>query len=71
MASGQIFISQMCERMIEQSKPIHHMITDQLENHPARVRREAKLKDKIATIIEKHPNKSLSVLRRWLHNTSS
>lgn len=58
----------MCERMIEHSKPIDETITARLQDRPARVRRETLLKDKIATIIEKHPNKSLSVLRRWLHN---
>ena len=61
----------MCELMIEPTKPVGERITGVLQKRPARLKREQGLKKKISTIIKKHPNKSLSVIRRWLHDDQS
>lgn len=54
--------------MIEPIKPDSEHISSALEQHPARLKRELELKEKIGTIIKDHPNKSVSVIRRWLHD---
>ena len=60
--------TRLCELMIEQTKPVEERITGALEKRPARLKREQVLKNKISTIIKEHPNKSLSVIRRWLRD---
>jgi len=60
--------TRLCELMIEQTKPVDERITGALEKRPARLKREQVLKKKISTIIKEHPNKSLSVIRRWLRD---
>jgi len=57
--------------MIEQTKPVGERITGVLEKRPARLKREHVLKKKISAIIKEHPNKSLSVIRRWLRDDPS
>jgi len=54
--------------MREPTKPIGEKISGMLQRRPARLKRDRTLKKKIAVIIQEHPNKSLSVIRRWLHN---
>ena len=54
--------------MIEPTKPYSEDISTVLDNRPARLKRELELKEKIGTIIKDHPNKSVSVIRRWLHD---
>ena len=61
----------MCELMIEPTKPVGERITGVLQKRPARLKREHELKKKISTIIKEHPNKSISVIRRWLHDDQS
>ncbi len=53
--------------MIEPTKPNEERIAGALKQHPARVKRDLVLKQKVGTIIKEHPNKSVSVIRRWLH----
>jgi len=60
--------TRLCELMIEQTKPVGERISGALEKGPARLKREHVLKKKISTIIKEHPNKSLSVIRRWLRD---
>lgn len=57
----------MCEPMIEQTKPVGEKISGILQKRPARLKRDDMLKKKVGTIIKDHPKKSLSVIRRWLH----
>ncbi len=54
--------------MIEQTKPVDGRITGALEKRPARLKREQVLKKKLSAIIKENPNKSLSVIRRWLRD---
>ena len=54
--------------MIEPMKPLGDEISNALENRPARLKRELELKEKIGAIIQDHPNKSVNVIRRWLHD---
>ncbi len=53
--------------MREQTKPIGDEITETLQLRPARLKRDNRLKKKIVAIIKEHPNRSLGVIRRWLH----
>lgn len=57
--------------MIEQQNPISEKIAGLMQKRPARVKRDVALKKKVSTIIKDHPNKSLSVIRRWLHHDRS
>jgi len=54
--------------MIERTKPVSERMAGEMQKRPARLKRERVLKKKIAVIIKEHPNKSLGVIRRWLHN---
>lgn len=56
------------ELMIERTKPVSERMAGEMQKRPARLKRERVLKKKIAVIIKEHPNKSLGVIRRWLHN---
>ncbi|MBL4614058.1 MAG: hypothetical protein JKY27_04195 [Magnetovibrio sp.] len=54
--------------MIELITPNRDLLKTAYERAPARMQRDDELKQKVGYIIKKHPNKSLSVIRRWLHN---
>ncbi|HEY9079355.1 hypothetical protein [Magnetovibrio sp.] len=57
--------------MIDQTKPAAERITGEMQKRPVRLQRAQELKKKIGTIIKDHPNKSISVIRRWLHEDQS
>jgi len=54
--------------MIERDGPSSEKFSDLVPNAPTRVERSGTLKKKISVIIKEHPNKTLSVLRRWLND---
>lgn len=54
--------------MIERTKPISEKLPDLIPDKTTRVERSGALKKKIGVIIKEHPNKTLSVLRRWLND---
>ncbi|MEG3619751.1 hypothetical protein V5T82_14895 [Magnetovibrio sp. PR-2] len=54
--------------MIEPPKLNSEKLSNVLERHPTRLKRELELKEKIATIVKDHPNKSVRVIRRWLRD---
>ncbi|MCW8916794.1 MAG: hypothetical protein OQK24_13210 [Magnetovibrio sp.] len=54
--------------MIESTKPNDEKLAGALKKHPARLKRDLALKQKVGTIIKDHPKKSVSVIRRWLRN---
>jgi len=57
--------------MSERTKPLSKEPPDKLPDLPARLERDDTLKKKIAAIIEGYPNKTISVIRRWLNNDQS